>query len=295
MKRGFTLVELLVVITIIGILIALLLPAVQAAREAARRLQCTNNLAQVGIALSNYELASEVLPPGVVNPKGPIRSVPDGYHLGWMVEILPYMEEMNVYQHVDFSRSVYDPKNDPVRRVLVRTYLCPSDSGGYRRDPWPQGTLITAPGNYAGCHNDLEAPIDADNHGVLFLNSHLSSHDVTDGVSHTIYAGEKLIEEGDLGWMSGTRATLRNTGAPPDAGLAGRPGVPLHIPGSKAPAKEADAAKQGLFVGGFSSYHPGGANFLLGDGSVHFIATTIALSIYQDLGNRADGHLPEEF
>ena len=71
--------------------------------------------------------------------------------------------------------------------------------------------------NYAGCYHDVESPIDVDNHGVMYLNSHISQKDVTDGTSHTIYVGEKLSDEQDLGWMSGTRATLRNTGTPPVA------------------------------------------------------------------------------
>ena len=89
--RGFTLVELLVVITIIGILIALLLPAVQAAREAARRASCLNNLTQIGVALENYQSAHGVLPPGTVDKQGPIHNVPQGYHMGWLVQLLPYL------------------------------------------------------------------------------------------------------------------------------------------------------------------------------------------------------------
>ena len=92
--RGFTLIEVLVVISIIGVLIALLLPAVQAAREAARRSQCVNNLMQLAIALQNYESAHEVLPPGVVNATGPILNA-EGLPRGWMVKILPFIEQRN--------------------------------------------------------------------------------------------------------------------------------------------------------------------------------------------------------
>src|SRR5829696_3130788 len=99
-REGFTLIELLVVIAIIGVLIALLLPAVQAAREAARRSQCVNNLMQLGLALHNYESAHEVLPPGVVNPTGPIQNTPHGYHFSWLTQILPYIEQTNVHRHL---------------------------------------------------------------------------------------------------------------------------------------------------------------------------------------------------
>src|SRR6187551_2927825 len=100
-RSGFTLIELLVVIAIISVLIALLLPAVQAAREAARRVQCVNNLMQLGIALHNYESSHEILPPGVINPTGPILNTPKGYHAGWMLQLLPFIEQRSVARRYD--------------------------------------------------------------------------------------------------------------------------------------------------------------------------------------------------
>ena len=91
-RHGFTLIELLVVISIIAVLISLLLPAVQSAREAARRAQCLNNLMQLAIALQNYESSHEMFPPGVVSETGPVLDQPTGYHFGWLVRILPYCE-----------------------------------------------------------------------------------------------------------------------------------------------------------------------------------------------------------
>src|SRR5690606_30133693 len=96
---AFTLVELLVVIAIIGILVALLLPAIQAAREAARRTSCMNNLTQLGLALHNYEFHFEALPPGTTNPDGPIRNEPQGNHVSWIVRILPYIEERVLWRN----------------------------------------------------------------------------------------------------------------------------------------------------------------------------------------------------
>ena len=303
---GFTLVELLVVIAIIGILISLLLPAVQAAREAARRASCMNNLMQVGLALHHYELAHETLPPGVVEAKGPVRSEPIGYHMGWMVQILPHIEERNAFRLIDFTKGAYDKRNVQVRSHRISSYLCPSSTFG--------GGLSS----YAGCHHDVESPIDKDNHGVLFLNSRISHRDVLDGTPYTIFVGEKTCEGQDLGWMSGTRATLRNTGtvlngvrpvptAPAMGGLL--PGMPGYFEPSDAdlgpppPAMPADkpappvlpAAGGRLYVGGFESWHPGGGNFLMGDGAVRFVSETINATTYQRMGHRADGQLIDGF
>ena len=110
-RGGFTLVELLVVIAIIGVLVATMVPAVQASREVARRAVCTSHIAQLMLAVQSYEDTFESLPAGVVNPDGPIRSEPSGLHQGWLVQLLPYLDEGPMYRAVDFSKSVYDPAN----------------------------------------------------------------------------------------------------------------------------------------------------------------------------------------
>jgi len=127
-RRAFTLVELLVVIAIIGILIAMLLPAVQGAREAARRSQCLQHLAQLSGAVQNYELAHEVYPPGTIDKQGPIHSIAKGDHRNWIVHILPYLDEANAYRHIDQTVGVYDPKNAAVRALTIRALECPSEA-----------------------------------------------------------------------------------------------------------------------------------------------------------------------
>src|SRR5690242_15314585 len=110
-RRGFTLVELLVVLTIVAVLVTLLLPAVQMAREAARRVHCANNLMQLSIAVQNYANTHEVLPPGVVDERSPIRSEPRGYHFGLWTQVLPFMEQKAVAAALNTSVGIYDPRN----------------------------------------------------------------------------------------------------------------------------------------------------------------------------------------
>jgi prepilin-type N-terminal cleavage/methylation domain-containing protein/prepilin-type processing-associated H-X9-DG protein len=277
-NRAFTLVELLVVIAIIGILVALLLPAVQAAREAARRVSCVNNLTQLILAVQNYEMAYRAYPPGTLEEKGPIVNEPKGYHHNWLSRLLPYMEEKNTYNHIDFKVGVYDEKNATVRKVHVSTFECPSV--GVARQP------DRAYSCYAGVHHDVDAAIDVDNHGVFFLNSAIRYEDISDGTSHTLFIGEKYPDEqNDLGWMSGTRWSLRNTGIPLNAGndARNRRGY-----GGAAPGEQPSPT---VIVGGFDSPHPGGAQFAFGDGHVGFVSQTIPLETYQQLAHRADGKL----
>jgi prepilin-type N-terminal cleavage/methylation domain-containing protein len=202
-SRAFTLVELLVVFAIIGILVALLLPAIQASREAARRAQCTNNLRQVVLAVHDFESANEHFPSGTVDAASPIRNLPKGHHISWIARVLPYLEENALFSNLDLSLSAYHSKNDRARQTAVDILICPSNPSDI--EPYS---------SYAACHHDVEAPIDADNRGMFFLNSRLTRDDVKDGAAYTLFIGEKLIEDTDLGWLSGTPATLRNTGSP---------------------------------------------------------------------------------
>ena len=304
-SRAFTLIELLVVIAIIAVLVALLLPAVQAAREAARRLQCVNNLMQIGIAAKNYENSHESLPSGVVNPTGPISSTPAGYHFGWITQLLPYVDARPVYHNLNFNVGVYQPENGTSRAVLLNILLCPSDSGPRRMlnaGPNPPVGGDPALSSYAACHHDAEAPIDATNKGSFFLNSRIRFEDIEDGASHTIFFGEKPTSPDELGWASGTRATLRNTGSPIAGLFRTLPVTPQARPGDESEGEDLSAQQAGTKpaedpatrVGGFGSRHPGGGNFSFGDGSVKFLKTSISPRIFQLLGNRSDGELLSE-
>jgi prepilin-type N-terminal cleavage/methylation domain-containing protein len=323
-RPGFTLIELLVVIAIIAILISLLLPAVQQAREAARRTQCRNNLMQLGIALHNYEMAFETLPPGVSNPTGPVLNLPDGYHMGWITQILPYMEQQNAFRKIDFTKGVYAAENDQVRAHDISGLHCPSTPAsavGYSANG-----ASYALSSYVGIHNDVEEPIDENQNGVLFLNSSVRYDDVTDGSSHTIYVSESGLDTGaiavNLGWMSGTRATLRNglveTAKPgpraaraanslpqEEAGVAdaegaveAEPQMTYMIHDEKwevVPTDPATGQALATYVGGVGSVHVGGWHNLMGDSSVRFLSQNTNPVVFRNLLNRHDGELVSQF
>jgi prepilin-type N-terminal cleavage/methylation domain-containing protein/prepilin-type processing-associated H-X9-DG protein len=282
-SRAFTLVELLVVIAIISVMLAMVFPALSGAREAARRTTCASRLCELGVALGEYQAAHGSLPPGTTEPKGPIRNVAQGNHISWLVHLLPYLGERATFNHVDLAAGAYDKKNEPVRAIHVAGLVCPSDR-------YVEPTEI-GKSSYAGCHHDLEAPIDVDNHGVLFLNSHIAEKDVSDGPAQTIYIGEKTTSADDLGWLSGTRATLRNAGTPIGSGRRLPAAAPL-AGAASAPKVEAPVgAEADLVVGGFGACHPAGANFLFGDGAVQLLNRDIDTDVYQQLAHRADGKL----
>lgn len=293
-RSGFTLIELLVVIAIIAVLIALLLPAVQSSREAVRRVQCQNHLMHLALALQEYEISNEVLPSGVVNHTGPVVNVKsmtnridfavpeelkkqaeaeaafkDVYNMSWVAQILPHLDQRVLYANLNFHFGAYHPAHHTIRDYGVSLFVCPSKFG-------PSGV------DYAGCHHHVEAPIDADNAGVLFLNSSVRSKEIPDGSAYTIYLGEKLDDGTEIGWLSGDRSTLRNTGL----GIISDPDQLQNMPPVEDPSK---------FVGGFGSYHVGGANFAFGDGSIRYISGSISMDVFQRLASRNDGQLVGEF
>ncbi|MEZ6112078.1 MAG: DUF1559 domain-containing protein [Pirellulaceae bacterium] len=360
---GLTMLELLIVVAVIGILIAMLLPAVQAARENARRHSCANNLAQLMTAVQHYETVHRVYPPGSVNNTGPIDNRALGYQMGWLVQILPYIEQQNAYERVDFTKGVYDRANAVVRAHTFDSLTCPSS--------WVSPNMGLEVSHYAAVHHDVEAPIDSDNHGTFFLNSSLAYDDIADGHGTTLFLGEKIPHPTtDLGWMSGSRATLRNTGwainhelkldggsgawrsvqvdpwqaiqdandAASDSGELGDTdataddqaamGETINTQEAGDTSEEAGAAseqtvvegddsdvydsmgypydymmappgatlpllpnKPQMLVGGFASFHVGGANFVLGNGAIQYLSEQIDTRVYQQLGHRADGQV----
>jgi len=338
--RGFTLIELLVVIAVIGVLVGLLLPAVQAARAAARRMQCTNNLKQIGLALSNYESALQVFPPayvgdpkavgsayGVSYPDGNINTLPG---FAWGTLILPYMEQGPLYASFNTNLPCWAPDNATSARTKLSVFLCPSCRGpsdgfalhkytnGEATEPNDAGefspTITFAHSHYvtnAGINQpwgrstaysynfDIPEPVpgapDAVIDGPFYRNSKTTVARVTDGLSNTIFIGERTSRLADCTWVGVVpfASVWPKPGWPSDPNSGGdlvgahsgpdvhdHPQVIIHAPNH--PFGHTDEM--------FSDDGDGG-NVLMGDGSVRFIKKTIYPWTWVHLSTRDQGEV----
>lgn len=306
-RDGFTLVELLVVIAIIGILIGMLLPAVQAVRAAARRTACTNQLKQMGLGCLNYESAFSRLPPGQENT---VTVGQDGGSngWGWRTVIMPFMEQGNLESQFNTDLNMIDPVNIGLLRTVVPTFLCPSDPELNDELIVETQALQYSRSNYvgnAGAFNRSDRPSEEEYNGVLtrtlderHLGLELSA--ITDGTSNTMLAGESL--KFNTRWDPSTFGFVFSNGDASQSLGQMRPGL-----FSINPMNPTDLNEQ---IKTYSSNHVGGLNFVLCDGSVHFIADTIfhtkttydefladpnGLGAYQRLFSRNDGLVVLEF
>lgn len=297
--KGFTLVELLVVIAIIGILVALLLPAVQAARESARRIACTNNLKQIGLSLQSHHDTKLLLPPGTTGgggigtdlgrPLGPSEST-------WIAYLFPYLEQTNLNDLIDWSRvnvNFYIDGGVKITHLKLPFFLCPSDSKPEPNNTFPPS--IFGRGNYVanngigpaiefrGGPGHTTPPAMARPGGVFFINSWLAFHELTDGTSQTVLVSETRCPKNPLDGR----------------GIMHYPEGPLYhhnrTPNSLAPDEIRTAwcqtTPRAPCIGVYPAYntirdirsarsnHPGGVNVLLADGSVRVASPTINLSV----------------
>jgi prepilin-type N-terminal cleavage/methylation domain-containing protein/prepilin-type processing-associated H-X9-DG protein len=299
--RAFTLIELLVVIAIIAVLIALLLPAVQSAREDARRLQCSNNLKQIGLAMHGYHSALGVFPPGYItgtetpNPNSPET----GPGWGWGTMLLNNLEQTAAYNAANFSVPITIPASQTVRTISLSVFLCPSSTGGEGPVVLKNAagvSLVTdlSPGQYVASAGQLEVEeFPASNNGVFYRNSRNGVRDVTDGTSTTLMAGERSRNVADATWV----------GAIPYSRVCTNPKWPIQscetanvmILGHTGPSpgqRWVDVPNyKGAGADDFWSLHPAGCNFLFCDGSVRFIKATVDPRIFSFLSTRAGGEV----
>jgi prepilin-type processing-associated H-X9-DG protein len=310
------LIELLVVISIIGVLIALLLPAVQAAREAARRMQCANNLKQVGLALHNFESANGFFPPAAIDepfPRLNINVGPDGRPLpekqwvqhGWAVLLLPYAEQTVLYNSYNLALDFRHPGNSTVLTTRLNVMMCPStpypdridlnNSGGFKG--W-----AAACGDYAP-NNSVAATLVASGlvlpgtyAGVMQANVVRPIAEITDGTSNTEVIAE--VAGRPHRWRRGNAFEMSN---PP--GSSPR----IRVTGAGWADRESAYGLHGFTLDGLKnpgpchtnctnanevfSFHPGGANNLFADGSVRFIKETTAIQVYANAISRANGEI----
>ncbi|MDR1384222.1 MAG: DUF1559 domain-containing protein [Planctomycetaceae bacterium] len=296
---AFTLVELLVVIAIIGILIALLLPAVQAAREAARRMQCANNMRQLGLAFHNYHDTFNRLPAawfGYENGTNRPNALGDpGW--GWAASILPYVEQGNVQNNfVHFDRPVSASENEQARQTVLSLFRCPSDPNGnatftieefeslHEHEEEEEGgedldDMAFASANYVASFGTLDTEEAEDcpvgtvfkTDGAFYHNSCLGFQAFTDGLSNTFFVGERSSRIGKSTWV----------GMPAGDGC-----FPTLVVGT---THDVFGKQNGGSSHAFSSEHHGGTNFTFGDGSVHFISETINPDILRAISTRSGG------
>jgi prepilin-type processing-associated H-X9-DG protein len=299
------LIELLVVLAIVGTLLGLLLPAVQKVRETANRLNCQNNLKQIGLALHAYHNANSSFPPGywalMAYSDGATDTAP-GW--GWGAFLLPYLEQDSLYRQLNFNQPV---QKSPAIQTLVRVYLCPSDLTPDAAFPVPDGfgnpIALAGPTSYAACvggdESDTTSPTGL---GVFYRNSQTRLTDITDGTSSTILIGERAWSNAQGIWAGAIPGGVIVRGQ-------SNPCQPV-IPGVWYPAATLVQAHAHLNnalmdpdgsagMDDFGSRHPGGSNFLFADGSVHFLRSVPSDAsdgsytpdglIFQALGTRANG------
>ena len=316
--QGFTLIELLVVIAIIGVLVALLLPAVQQAREAARRTQCKNNLKQLGLAMHNYLDNYKMFPSSFTAPKTTgfqtrVSKAVSGW--GWGTMLLPYVDQGALFDQLDFTvrNIVPTSQNGILGGTPLSIFRCASDTGpAVNSDCASSGTNVNncgelATSNYLVCFGSLsglqtvkftgdpstyyrqytlDRGVDG-NRGVFGADSSTQASHITDGLSNTIMIGETLKGLGRNG------VTYRGgiwIGWPSTAGYEAVPGIM-----QQALNGGANFRIMGTDQHAFSSNHAGGAQFALGDGSVHFISENIDGTTLERLADRDDGNVIDMF
>ena len=301
-RHGFTLIELLVVIAIIGVLIALLLPAIQQAREAARRSQCANNLHQIGLALHGYHDAHKLFPPGAIRDVSPGVESWNSQQTGWMVQLLPFMEQAEIFSWINAERQPgTGPQNTTVSRLRIEAFTCPSDLEIQYYTNW-------GPTNYVGCLGKIDQHIVGPSTvglGLFRTNSGLSVDEILDGTSKTLAVseckkGEPLVYRyGDDGDTAGYNAC--KTGMAAAKGNQRWRGASWYFnqrvaygffntifgPNDAKGSLMECELWTGEGVNAARSRHQGGVNVVMADGASRFVSAAIDLELWQALSTHS--------
>jgi type II secretory pathway pseudopilin PulG len=283
---------MLVVIAIIGVLVSLLLPAVQRVREAANLASCKNNLKQIGIALHHYHDVHGRFPVGYYDPT-PWPQLDNGPGWGWGAFILPYMEYENLYEQINFKRDVGDPVNAYARSVFLKGFYCPSDEQ-YETFTLTDGgsnSWTVAQGSYVACNgNDGVDDFTTPPHTGAFMRATKGYRieDIRDGLSETLFVGDRTSQLSYSTWVGGPTGALNpflmapgNYGAEVTLLMCHAGPTGPNTPG----VYDADST---------SSPHRLGVPFLFGDGSVHFLVNGIDIPVWMALATHAGGETVNE-
>ena len=257
-RTAFTLVELLVVIAIIGILVGMLLPAVQSVREAARRTTCLNNLRQTGLALHNYHSGHGEFPIGATGFRGLLN--PDATQIAWSAIVLPFLDQTNVFEAIDFDVAFDDPANRVAAAKILPVYVCPSGSRG------PALSNDRGPTDYGGMYGERITSPNSPPKGTMIYTAARSHADVADGSSNTIVVAEDS-DFADGQWINGRNLFDQ--------------------------AYAINAAPD--FENDIRSRHTGGANVAFADGSTHFLNEQLELATLAGLCTCAGGEVVTNF
>jgi len=293
--HGFTLVELLVVIAIIGVLVALLLPAIQAAREAARRAQCANHLKQIGLAIQNYHSARNKFPPASLRDSS--KSIMNDPRISYLGHLLPYMEQQPLYDLIDWNSGWEANIHTPIRQAFIEGFLCPSKdspetdyfyvNGAWRNGPGEApshyGGVMGAKGLIPGRREQYPVDMTHGGHGgfatngIILRDGGISAKHVTDGLSNTFVVGEIAWDIGEFeAWLGGLSPGLLN------AMTSKNVAYPLNSYRFDRSLNFRDINDTS-----FGSQHAGGgAHFAFGDGSVTYISDDIELDILKAHASR---------
>jgi prepilin-type N-terminal cleavage/methylation domain-containing protein len=284
-RRGFTLIELLVVIAIMGVLIGLLLPAVQKIRDSANLSSCKNNLKQIGLAMHNYHDTVGSFPVGYFDPT-PWPQLDNGPGWGWGAFLLPFLETDNLYRQINFKLDVGDPAHAAVRTTILRIFRCPSNEilDTFTVTDGGTNSWDLAYGSYVACNgNDGVDDFTTPPHTGPFLRSikGFRATDITDGLSSTMFVGDRTSRLSYSTWIGGPTGALNPfLMAPGDFGA----GVTLLM----CHAGPTGPNTPGVFdADSTSSPHRIGVPFVFGDGSVHFLRNGIDINTWMALATRA--------